>query len=138
MIVDWDKTNLYIYADNNGDFSTPVTMPMTYALETLIPHPFESGIYWYMRILTDIQTTQGTFPRVLVSFVLDSAHPPNAFNNTYGLDTTIVPYGVKVVTYYVPGLGELRDIDLDAGTGAVRAEYILQCTTTPNPSAMHY
>ena len=82
MIVDWGKTNFYIYADNNGDFPTPVAMPLTYPLDTMVVNPFESGNYWYMRILTNVATARGILPRVLLWIVLDGAYPPNSVNTS--------------------------------------------------------
>ena len=121
MIIDWDPTNFYISADNNGDFPTPVTLLMTYALETLIQqNPQDPNNYWYMRLLTDVKTAWGNLPRVLVWIFLDSAYPPNSVNSSLGLNPSTVPYGVTGYTYYAPGLGELRNIDVHAGSWSHR------------------
>jgi hypothetical protein len=102
MIVGWDKTNFYIYADNNGDFPTPVAMPTIYPLDTMVVTPLESGNYWYMRVLTNVATPRGILPRGLLWIVLDGAYPPNSANTRFDLNPATVPYGVTGYTYYAP------------------------------------
>jgi hypothetical protein len=124
-ILSWDQTTAYIYATNFGVFNPPIALPLVYPTNTLIPHPFESGIYWYFRLTSSITVPAGTFNDVVEWFVLDSAYPPNSINNQAGLD---VPYAVTGVDWYGRGVADLADMDVDAATGNVLYVYALHST----------
>lgn len=121
-IMDWDNTTAFIYATDEGVFDPPIPMPLNYQTDTLIPHPFESGIYWYFQLIPSLTVTAGTFNDVLQWFVLDSQYPPNTINTQFGLS---VPYAVTVVDWYGRDVADLRDLDVDAASGNINYTYDL-------------
>jgi hypothetical protein len=127
-IVSWDQQAIYVYADSQiGDLPSPVSFSTIFPENTPVPNPLpnEEGIYWYFKTLPSLTVAAGTFKDVLLDIVLDAAYPPNAMNTELGLS---VPYAVTSVTYYARGIGEIKNLDVEAQTGNIRFSYQLQDT----------
>jgi hypothetical protein len=115
VIFDWDATSLNLYATSNGTINPPVQLPRIMPLDTLIDSPLEADMAWYFIRLPGFAFSAGIFQDVLVWFVLDKTTEPNHVNFEYGLNG--LPYGVTLVQWYGRGVGELQELDVNAGTG---------------------
>jgi hypothetical protein len=124
-IMDWNDTTAFIYAADDVIFDPPLQMPIKYQTDTLIPHPFEAGIYWYFKLIPILTVKAGTFNDVLMWFDLDSQFPPNDINSQYGIPGT---YGVTGVEWYGRGVADLKYMNVDAGSGSIIFDYELQST----------
>jgi hypothetical protein len=107
---------IYVYATDQGTFGTPIAMPRFVPLDTLVNHPFESGFYWYFKIIPSLTVPAGTFNNVLAWIVLDGSQPANAVNSQIGLPSSI-NYGVHEVDWSASQVGDLKSLEVDAATG---------------------
>lgn len=127
-IVTWDATNLYMYASQlGGDFANPVVIPRVQTLDTQIPSPVPGNDDnpWYFTFRPSLTVPAGTFYNVLLDLVLDTTCDPNSVNHALGLDS--IP-AITSVTYLVQGIGEIANADIDADSGQVNYNYVLQST----------
>lgn len=127
-IVHWDATNLYLDASQlGGDFPNPVVIPRVQPLDTVITSPIPGNTHfpWYRTFRPSLTVPAGTFNNVLLDLVLDNTLPANSMNATLGLNS--LP-AITAVTYYARGIGEIWTADIDAETGAIRYNYVLQST----------
>jgi len=124
-ILDWDvdRSLINIYADSLKSYTPPLTIPAVNNIEILIPSPFENNIYWYFKKVPSYQVRAGTFTNGLAWIVFDDNFGPNSINTDLGLGW--VPFGVTGVTWYAPGVGEIAEKNVDAGSGAISFSYEL-------------
>ena len=133
MIFDWDATGMILYATSSGKLDQPAHLPRVVPLDQLIDNPLETDIAWYFIKLNSFTVPGGTFQDVLVWFNLDKTTGPNPVNAQYGLSS--LPWGITGVAWYGRGVGQLQELDVDAGTGATQWLFALQAygfkSTTP-------
>jgi hypothetical protein len=124
-ILDWDvdRSLINIYADSLKSYTPPSTIPAVNNIELLIPSPFENNIYWYFKKVPSYHVRAGTFTNGLAWIVFDDNFGPNSVNTDLGLGW--VPFGVTGVTWYAPGVGEIAEKNVDAGSGATSFSYEL-------------
>ena len=134
VIFDWDANNVNLYyAFPGGIFDPPAQMPRFMPLDQLIDNPLETYIAEYVIKLNSFTVPAGTFHDVLVWFALDKTTGPNSVNAQYGLSSLL--WGINGVAWYGRGVGQLQELDVDAGTGATQWLFALQAygfkSTTP-------
>jgi hypothetical protein len=124
VIFDWDATSMVLFATPDGKIDPPVHLPRILPLNQMIDNPLEADVAWYFTKLPSLTMPAGIFQDVLVWFNLDKKTKPNPVNAQYGLSS--LPYGITGVEWYGRGVGQLQELDVDAGTGEPRWLFALQ------------
>jgi hypothetical protein len=135
-IFDSDANHLYLYYHNQLGALPPRVVEGWQELEKPIANPFnqDPDNPLFLKTLASLTVTAGTFKDILIYIALDKAHPPNNYNDLYGLDRQTIPWGVTHIEWYTRGFGQIADEDVDAATGNQVFKYDLVSTTVkPEP-----
>jgi hypothetical protein len=131
-IFDSDASHIYFYYySHGGAFNPPRVVEGWQELEKPIANPFkiDPDNPKYLKTLSSLTVTAGTFQDVLVFIDLDKNYPPNQYNDEYGLDRQTIPWGVTHIEWYARGFGQIANEDVDAATGNQVFKYDLVSTT---------
>jgi len=125
LYLNADKKNLYLYGDENGPLTSPLIIPSSQPLDTVVEHPSGDPAHpWYFKIIGTLTVPAGTFKNVVVKLDLDNSFGgPNAGNYLYGI--SVADAGVTHATYYAKGVGEIMNIDFDQ-KGDILFLYVLE------------
>jgi hypothetical protein len=126
LYINADKKNPGLVGTDEGWISTPIFLPVSVELDTIIEHPGgDTNCPWYFKEVGTVTVPAGTFKKVVVKLDLDRrfSGAPNAGNYLFG--TNVPEAGVTHATWYVKGFGEIMNMDFDEN-GDILFLYVLE------------
>lgn len=100
------------------------------------------GIFNYVTIIDTITVQAGTFHDILVTFGLVEGTLSNIFNTQFGIDSTLVPYGVSDIEWYAKDIGLVKAMDINTNSidSSTEIEFVYELSkinTVPSPHVIY-